>query len=1788
MKLNRLFLLSVLLFISSSLLAQTEYTIYLKNGPVHPQPNVKKAFVDSFNTRAARVQKKAFAVIQFESLPTEATKKMLSANGVELLEYVPNNAYTVSISGNPSSAILEQSKARSIIQLAPQQKMETRLAAGIIPPSAVKVGGTVDVWISFPKTFSLEEVIANLKQSNVDVLSTQYQHYRILSLRIATNRLSELAALPFVEYVQPAPAGDQSLNFNSRYGSRANLLNASIADGGRGLNGEGVTVGVGDDADVQTHIDFVGRLIDRSPMPLSSGHGHHVTGTVGGAGNGKSLYRGYAPKATIVSQGYLGIVLNAPAYVNDYRMVITNNSYGDNIDCGYYGTYDLYSRLLDQIAFDLPNLINVFAAGNSGAGTCFPYSAGYHTVLGGYQSAKNVLTVGSTTDSALLAPGSSRGPVKDGRLKPEITAMGKDVASTWSSNLYSYSSGTSMAAPAASGGLALLYQRYRQLNGGADPKNGLMKTMLCNGASDKGNSGPDFQYGYGWMNLLRSIDMMENNRYLISSIINGSENTHNITVPTNTAQLKVMLYWNDPAASPLSAKTLVNDLDLEVIDPSSSTILPNILDTANGNLSNVSVNGVDHINNSEQVVINNPAAGNYTIKVKGTAITQNPSQEYFVAYDPVPVQLKITAPAGGETLAPSTNPYDLAKINWEAYGFTSGTATIELSLDGGSTWSTIESGVNVNRAIYTWYVPNVTTSQALVRITKDGTGETTTSNLFTIAPTPVVSLASTQCEGYININWTSVTGASDYEVMMVQGDEMKSVALTTGNSYTLSGLSKDSTYWVTVRARINGKPAKRADAVTRQPNSGNCSGSISDNDLKIDSIVSPVSGRKFTSTQLSSTTAITVRVKNLDDAPVTNFSVKYSLNGGAFVTENVSATIAAGATYDYTFANTADLSLAGSYNLVAVVDNSIPDPVSKNDTAAVLIRHADNQPLNLSAYFVDDIETAVPATYQKGVNVLDGLERYDFSRSTVYGRLRTFVNSGMAYSGNRALTIDASANYISGNTNYLTGTFNLTNYNVAINDVRLDFQFNNHGQFPNTNDRVWIRGNDAQPWLEVYNLDNNQNSPGTYKRSSSIEIADILNANGQNFSPSFQVMWGQWGQFAATDKQNAGGYSFDDIRVYEVTNDMQMLSIDAPVKASCGLTNNTVIQVTVRNSANNAITNVPVKYRINNGTWINETIPSVAANASLQYSFSTGADLSAPNTYTIQAIVDLSSDSFRDNDTTVSTVVNSPIIASFPYLQNFESDNGSWYADGTNVSWQYGTPTSAKINWAASGAKAWKTRLQGNYNDLEESYLYSPCFDVTGLTKPTLSFSVALDLEDCGGTLCDGAWIEYSSDGITWIKLGANGQGTNWYNRAGDQVWNIQDYTRWHVATIPLPSGINRLRLRFVMASDPAVNREGIAIDDIHIYDNTYGIYDGVTMTAPVTQTVSGNNWVDFISSGQLVASLHPYNQNLGTTDVQAYINAGAVRNVSSQYYLDRNLTIKPASAPLDSVSVRFYFLDKESDSLINAKGCSSCSTPVTAYELGVSKYSDPDRSFENGSVGDDQQGLWNFIVPANVAKVPFDKGYYAEFKVKSFSEFWLNNGGLNKTSSLPVKLMELTAKKQNNDEVLLAWQVASETNVVKYQVELARGDADMQNGNFVRIGEVEGLGNSTAIRSYTFTDIEPDKFGARYYRLKIINADGSFSYSPIRSVVFNNALLWKLYPNPSTGLFSLVYQVNSNEQVYVRIIDAKGSLVKEYRKTGNGFPQKLNIDLTGNANGSYLLQVDVAGKKQTFKLYKQ
>ncbi|MCF0072079.1 S8 family serine peptidase [Dyadobacter sp. CY261] len=1771
-----------------------DYQVFLRSGAVLPERNVSSSTARSnASFRLSNAGKKSFVIIQFDDIPTEDERRALKQEGIELHEYIPNYAYTATIAAGSNPEALARTRGRAIMELSAEQKMETGLANGHIPSHAFTGPSTVDLWINYPKSFTEREIRAELEKLNYPVVSDEHKNYQILRVRIPAKELKTLASQPFVKYVQAIPQPDRQLNSRSNTFARSNVLKSALP-GGRNLSGAGVVIGVGDESNPLRHIDFNNRIINRAPIEAGA-HGIHVMGTTAGAGIMDERYIGHAPKATILAQSYSSILAYSPQYVQDFGMVVTNNSYGsDVITCETNGVYDLYSYILDQQAFEMPFLQHVFAVGNSGALTCAPFAAGFATVLGGYQTAKNVITVGATTETGALSSQSSRGPVKDGRIKPEIMAFGSGVGSTLPVNLYGNGSGTSFASPAVAGGLAMLYERYRQLNSNQNPKNGLMKALLVNGAVDKGNEGPDYRFGFGSLNLLRSVKMLESNSYITGQVSHQDSSNFSINVPANTAQIKVMLYWNDLAGTTLASQNLVHNLDLKVKKPSNDVVYPRIMNASAAQVNAVAGTGVDNVNNMEQVIINDPVAeGNYTISVKGTTVGQAPSQEYFVVYDIIPKSMALTYPIGGERLKDSEAIY----ISWDAFGNSGSTFTVQYSANDGLNWTNISTSVAAGSSQLAWTIPAGTKSDKMrVRVTQNSTGVQSVSERFTVIGVPSITLSTLQCEGYISVEWTAVTGATDYEVMVLKGSEMVPVATTIPTTYALSGLLKDSTYYVTVRARINGQPGRRALAISRKPDTGTCVGTISNNDLKIESILTPASsGRKNSSSELGSAVFVKIRIKNLDDVDFNSpISVGYELNGSPIPLETITPFIEKGKTYDHTFSAGVNLSIAGNYTFKVFIHGS-QDIVSANDTLTKLFRQLPNDAITLP--FEDNMENLPVQTVITNQMGLTGDGRYDFSANTDAGRIRTFVNSGIAASGQKALTLDANRAYTAGTTSFLVATFNLANFNVSNDDLRLIFSYKNHGQKTNADNKVWIRGKDTDAWIELYNLFANQNlTIEGYKTVDPLELSSLLSANGKNFSSSFQVRWGQWGKMITSDYNNGAGYTIDDIRIVAATDDIQMISLLAPPTESCGLGNAETIAIRIKNSSARDITNIPLAMSLPNGTVIRDTIPSVAKRTTIDFTFSKKADLSAIGTLDIKAWSDLSTDSFHGNDTLSVKVFNAPVISSFPYLENFENGDGFWYAKGTNSSWQYGTPASAGLVKASSGSKLWKTNLTGGYKDKEESYLYSPCFNVSGLSAPTLSFSAAIDLEVCEPTPCDYVFIEYSGNNGPWTRLGSAGQGTNWYNKtySGSGAWAVQDYLRWHVASIPLPTGFANLKLRFVMISDAFTHREGIALDDIHIFNKIAPIADAGS--GAVTQQISaGSEWVNFVQNGKLLASIHSNGQNMGNTQVQTYVNLSGVGNANGQYYLDRNFTIKPANSELvNFATVRFYFLETEIEALINGTGCGTCGKPVNAFDLGISKYrniSNPSR--EDGSIANSVDGGWSFHPAGEVLIVPYDKGYYAELKMKSFSEFWLSKGFVGNPGALPVKLISFSARKKGDGgkakDVLLEWETASEDNFDHFDVEVATSDGAYREGRFTTLARIDGKGSLKDGKKYEFIDQTPGKWGNLYYRLKMVDVDSTYQYSRVRTIAFDEQSEWLVYPNPSKGIFYLGDKVPASQSLSVNVYDLHGRVLKTVGGEALNSGQNRNVDISGRefVDGIYVLEVVNGETKQAFQVLK-
>ncbi|WP_201981570.1 glycine-rich protein [Hymenobacter rubidus] len=139
-------------------------------------------------------------------------------------------------------------------------------------------------------------------------------------------------------------------------------------------------------------------------------------------------------------------------------------------------------------------------------------------------------------------------------------------------------------------------------------------------------------------------------------------------------------------------------------------------------------------------------------------------------------------------------------------------------------------------------------------------------------------------------------------------------------------------------------------------------------------------------------------------------------------------------------------------------------------------------------------------------------------------------------------------------------------------------------------------------------------------------------------------------------------------------------------------------------------------------------------------------------------------------------------------------------------------------------------------------------------------------------------------------------------------------------------------------------------------------------------------------------------------------------------------------------------------------------------------------------------------------------------------------------TGPLPVELVAFTATAQPG-AVALAWRTASEINSARFEVERSPDGAA-----FTAIGTVAAAGSSSGPRAYALADARlPASASRLYYRLRQIDQDGTFSYSPVRSVVVAGAGL-VLYPNPAAGVATLR---GAAAGAAVQVLDALGRLVR-------------------------------------------
>jgi gliding motility-associated-like protein len=238
---------------------------------------------------------------------------------------------------------------------------------------------------------------------------------------------------------------------------------------------------------------------------------------------------------------------------------------------------------------------------------------------------------------------------------------------------------------------------------------------------------------------------------------------------------------------------------------------------------------------------------------------------------------------------------------------------------------------------------------------------------------------------------------------------------------------------------------------------------------------------------------------------------------------------------------------------------------------------------------------------------------------------------------------------------------------------------------------------------------------------------------------------------------HAGGYSY--------SQNLAALAVNYPLAGNCVLSGmQDSISVKIRNLDISPVNNFSVSYRVNNGLPVTEIIPAIAANATIDYTFSTKF-LRGSGVNDIRVYTSLPGDVARANDTARVRQVGK--ITSFPYYENFESNDGGFAASGTNSSWGWGSPNKAKMK-PGEGSRSWYNGFgtaDNYYLASDASVLTFPCYDFSNLQNPFISFKFFLEVENGWESVV----LEYSTNGSTYQLVGSGGEPNgcntqNWYN----------------------------------------------------------------------------------------------------------------------------------------------------------------------------------------------------------------------------------------------------------------------------------------------------------------------------------------------------------------------------------------------------------------------------------------
>ncbi len=807
------------------------------------------------DTRAAAAPKLdagKWYLLQLDGPITPQRRQALREAGIRLAEYMQVNTFLAT----GDNAALRPGAAQGVnfvrffTAYRPDWKLDPELGVRnyATPERQFQAAqGRVSAVITLHQGEALQPVlnqIAALGDAAIDYTDEIAGNITV-AVTMGKDKAAKLAQLDAVEFIEDASENTLRSNYADRWICQSNvsgvfpIYNAGITGTGQVLGHCDGSINIGH-CSFQDTVNPVGPL-HRKVISLNgtSGydqHGTHTAATAVGyapAQPNTSDVNGQATGAKLVHSGIpsqtTGTGLNnilTLHYSQGAR--VHTNSWGDDGTTAYTDQ----CRVIDAHTYTNEDSLVCFAVSNL-------------STVRTPENAKNCFGINRSTwtpNGESICGTTAAGPTNDGRRKPEIMAPGCSLSSASGSAAGACTTasltGTSMACPSLAG-LSILVRQYYfdgyYPTGAAVPANAfnpsaaLVKATLFNSAVDmSGVAGfPSNQEGWGRALADNALYFPGDARKLIAydvrnnvGLSTGATVDYPVTVAAGQS-LKVALVWSDPSAAVNANPAYVNNLDLEVIDPASTTYKGNVF------TSGVSTSGgtADIRNNAEIVYLTAPTAGNWTVRVRATAVNSG-TQGYAVVITggvssappppPAPGPFNLASPSNG-----ATNQSLTPTISWSAssnaasYGIVvSSNPLLVPALHSSSgivgTSYNIPGGVLTAGNTYYWGVTatNVT----------GNTASTPTAFSFTTTPPPPPPGAfnlSTPSNGATNqsltpsLTWSPSSNVVSYTVTVANDAGLTSVVDTAsgivGTNYvvTSGALNAGQTYYWGVTA-VNG------------------------------------------------------------------------------------------------------------------------------------------------------------------------------------------------------------------------------------------------------------------------------------------------------------------------------------------------------------------------------------------------------------------------------------------------------------------------------------------------------------------------------------------------------------------------------------------------------------------------------------------------------------------------------------------------------------------------------------------------------------------------------------------------------------------------------------------------------------------------------------------------------------------------------------------------------------------------------------------------------------------------